>query len=165
MAEIQGVAHNVRIEQEGRNVILRFVLEAGADRIPVEMRGVRVLGVLDNGDQVTLTFRGGARGRDGVARPVRITNLSTHSVVRVARQGCLRTAFSFVFSVALSIVTGAFSTFLLDFLLGGFQLEPVAYTLEEGPEAAAQEPILLIGVAVAIIVFFIVFVRPRLRRA
>ena len=173
MAEIQGTAANVRIEQEDKNVVLRFVLEAAGERIPVEMRGRKVRGVLDDGNQVRLIVRGGrVRDRDGVAHPARIEILDTRSVVRVQRRGCLGNAVGFVLSLVLSIGTGAISESLVEWMMrGGDEPEIVAYSLEEGPGAAAavaDEPILLIpiliGVAVAFVVFYLVYMRPRMRR-
>jgi hypothetical protein len=168
MPQIGGVAHNVRIEREGGEIVLRFVLEGGGQgRVPVEMRGRRVLGVLDDGDQVEFTIRGQVRDRGGVARPDRIDNLSTNSVVRVQRQGCLRQIGGLVVSLALSILSGLLSTVLLNAILYNTApaLEP--YSLpEDGVETIATQPPLvpIVGVLVAALVFFLIFVVPRLRR-
>lgn len=174
MAEIEGVARNVRIEQEGNSVVLRFVLEGEGERVPVEMRGRKVQGVLNSGERVRLIVRGSVvRDRDGVAHPAQINNLDTHSTVRVQRRGCLGNAAGFVLSALLSIGTGALSESLVEWVLrGGEEPELVAFSLEEGPaappEAIADEPLLLIpvliGVAVAVLIFYLLYLRPRLRR-
>jgi hypothetical protein len=169
MPQIGGVARNVRIEREGGEIVLRFVLEGESEgRVPVEMRGRRVLGVLDDGDRVEFTIRGQVRDRDGVARPDRIENLSTDSVVRVQRQGCLRQIGGLVISLALSILSGWLSTILLDALLyhnvptvESFSLPPS----ESAPSFSAQPTLLPVaGVLVAVLVFFLIFVLPRLLR-
>ena len=173
MAETQGTVHNARIEQEGANVVLRFVLQSEAgERIPVEMRGRKVSGVLEDGDRVSLSVRGQAvRGRDGVARPAQISNLTTHSVVRVPRRGCLASLANLLFSLVLSVATGALSTMVVEFIVSGAaygEPEVVPYYYEEGPQAVAEEPLLaislVVGVGVAALIFFLVYVRPRRRR-
>jgi hypothetical protein len=168
MPQIGGVARNVRIERESNEIVLRFVLEEdGGGRLPVEMRGRRVLGVLDDGDQVEFNVRGQVRDRGGVARPDRIDNLSTNSVVRVQRQGCLRQIGGLAVSLALSIFSGWLSTILLDALL--YQNAPTIESFSLPDEAApsfSSQPTLLpvAGVLVAVLVFFLIFVLPRLLR-
>ncbi|MFQ5879281.1 MAG: hypothetical protein ACE5IZ_03770 [Dehalococcoidia bacterium] len=168
MADVEGVVESVRIEQEGSNVVLRFVLRCDdGDRIPVEMRGSKALGVLDDGDRVRLTVRGKrVRGREGVARPGRIANMSTQSVVRVARRSFIGSVINFAFSLGVSVGAGALPVFI------GLVLErSVADSDGNGPvpvsfpppefEEPAKEPIflisLVIGVAVALVVFFLVY--------
>jgi hypothetical protein len=168
MPQIGGVARNVRTEREGSEIVLRFVLESdGQERLPVEMRGRRVLGVLDDGDQVNFDVRGQVRDRSGVARPDRIDNLSTNSVVRVQRQGCLRQVGGLLVSLALSIFSGWLSTILLDAIL--YQNAPTieSFSLPEGgAEVISSQPSVLpiVGVLVAVLVFFLIFVVPRLLR-
>jgi hypothetical protein len=167
MPQLAGVARNVRIERESGEVVLRFVLESdGGGRVPVEIRGRRVLGVLDDGDQVSFSVRQ-VRDRGGVARPDRIENRSTDSVVRVQRRGCLRQVGGLVVSLVLSIVSGWLSTVLLDALL--YQNAPTieSFSLpEDGGAAFSAQPTVLpvVGVLVAVLVFFLIFVLPRLLR-
>jgi hypothetical protein len=116
MGNAQGAVEGMRIQQEGSSVVLRFVLRCyGGERIPIEMRGEKVLGVLHDGDHVQMSARGRrVRGREGVARPERLSNVSTQSSVRVARRGVVKRMSASVFglgmglgtSVAVSAVSG-----------------------------------------------------------
>ncbi|HEC24190.1 MAG TPA: hypothetical protein ENI95_14875 [Chloroflexi bacterium] len=165
MARVSGVARSVRLEREGNEVVLRFVLEGdGGDRLPVEMRGRKVLGVLDDGDRVELSVGRNVRDRGGVARPRDIANLTTSSTVRVVRRSFIGGVFNFIASLAFSVFSGWLTTVLLNALTYQ-EPEIVPYSFEEPAEAAGGDPILLlVGVAVAGVVFFLIFIRPRLKR-
>ncbi|GAB4477894.1 MAG: hypothetical protein Kow00124_21590 [Anaerolineae bacterium] len=170
MIQVEGIARSVRLEREGGEAVLRFVLEptGSAERIPVEMRGRRVKGVLTDGDRVNISA-GRLRDRDGVARPRVVQNLSTTSVIRVESRGCLHTALSFIGSLVASVLAGWLSTLLVGMLT---LQEPgiIAYSLEEPgapiEEAASGAPwLLVVGFVVAAAVFLLLFVLPLLRRA
>ncbi len=172
MAEVSGIAHDVRLDEEGNDVVLRFVLHAeGGERIPVEMRGRKVLGVLNSGDHVRLSTRGSSiRGKGSVARPTVIHNIDTASEIRVRGEGCISQAFKFLGSLLMSIVSGLIIAWLSAFCGLVAVEQTVAYSFEEAPEAAMNEPViaivpLLIGLGVAALVFFLIYIRPRLRRA
>ncbi len=170
MTQVEGTARSVRLEREGGEVVLRFVLElAGSDeRIPVEMRGHRIKGVLTDSDRVRISANR-LRDRDGVARPQIVQNLSTASVIRAEHRGCLRTVLSFIGSLAASVLAGWVSTILVGALTFQ-QPEIIAYSLEEPgapiEEAASGAPwLLVVGFVVAAAVFLLLFVLPLLRRA
>lgn len=176
MAEGQGIVSGVRTEREGNEVVLRFVLQTDAgERVPVEMRGHKVLGVLSEGDRVRVYTSGASlRGRDGVARPAQITDLTTSSVVKVSKPGCLGHVFGFVSSLLLSVLTGALTTLLISVLtMGNLSASPISEGLGgEGevppPAEVVAEPSLLIplvvGLVVAVAIFFLTFLLPRLLR-
>jgi hypothetical protein len=176
MAEAQGVVSGVRTEREGNDVVLRFVLQTDSgERVPVEMRGHKVLGVLSEADRVRVYTSGASlRGRDGVARPTQIADLTTSSVVKVSKTGCLGQVFSFLGSLLLSVLTGALTTLLISILtMGSLPASPISEGMGgEGevppPAEVVAEPSLLIplvvGLTVAAVVFFVVFLLPRLFR-
>jgi hypothetical protein len=176
MAEGEGVVLGVRTEAEGNDVVLRFVLQTEAgERIPVEMRGRKVLGVLSDGDRVRVHTSGASlRGPDGVVRPAQIVDLSTSSVVRVAKAGCARQVLGFLGSLMLSVLAGVLSTLCVSMLtMGNLAASPISEGMGgEGevpsPVEAAAEPSLLIplviGLGVAAVVFFLTFLLPRLLR-
>ncbi len=82
---VEGIASRVRTDAEGSGCVLRFVVETEEGRrVPVEMRGREVLGVLDEGDRVR--FAGGPT-ESGTARPRSIENLTTAATVEVPASG------------------------------------------------------------------------------
>lgn len=111
MTQTQGIVRSVRIDQEGRSSVLRFVVESSNDRIPVEMRGNKVKGVLEAGNEVVIKGRG-RRDRDGVIRPREIMNKTTNSLVSVRRKNLLVRFVGFSFSVAVSVVSGVISAII-----------------------------------------------------
>lgn len=171
MAEVSGIVQDVRLDKEGNDVVLRFVLHAeGGERIPVEMRGRKVMGVLNSGDRVRLSTRGSSiRGQGRVARPTVINNIDTASEIRVRGEGCISQLFKFLGSLLMSIVSGLIIAWLTAFCGLAAVNQTVEYSFDEAPEAAMSEPTLaivqiLIGLGVAAIVFFLIYIRPRLRR-
>jgi hypothetical protein len=120
MAQVEGVVESMRVDQEGGSVVLRFVLQTdGEARIPVEMRGQKVSGVLRDGDRVRLSVEGkSVRGSDGVARPAKLTNLSTNSVVSVPGGGMVGGMVSLVVSVVVSALSGILSAVLIALITG-----------------------------------------------
>lgn len=172
MAEVSGIAQDVRLDEEGKDVVLRFVLHVdGGERIPVEMRGRKVLGVLNSGDRVRLSTRGSSiRGQGRVARPTIIHNIDTASEIRVRGEGCVNQAFKFLGSLLMSVVSGLIIAWLSAFCGLVAVNQTVEYSFEEAPEAAMSEPTIaivpiLIGLGVAAVVFFLIYIRPRLRHA
>jgi hypothetical protein len=176
MTQLEGTAQNVRTEQEQANVVLRFVVSTANERVPVEMRGVQILGVLNDGDQILVE---GRRDRDGVIRPKTVRNLSTNSTVQMRGPNPISTLASFVFSVAFSVFTGALSTVLIGLIGRGEESaeiiavvpeaggEAVPYVLEEsvaGGSEVMQIVAIVIGLVVALIVFYLVYIRPRSKR-
>lgn len=199
MAQAEGVAQGVRVDQEGSFVVLRFVLQvAETERIPVEMRGKRVSGVLQEGDRIRLVSSDKSiRDSDGVARPKRVTNLSTSSTVSVPGGGMIGGMMSLVVSIGVSVLSGILSAVLIALISGGAMeaappsegasntqsyLVPTqtpggthpAVTQTPGGTPSATPgrtdtpsafPVLtlLVGVAVTVFVFLVIYVRPRLR--
>lgn len=116
--ETQGIAESVRVDEEGKDIVLRFTLRLTEnERLPVEMRGRRVLGVLERGHSVLLEGRR-IRDQDGVARPKSVRNMTTNSTVRVESDGLIRQALGFILSFALSIISGAAASLLVALLTG-----------------------------------------------
>lgn len=82
---MEGVADKVRIDNEGDEVALRFVLRpAQGHPVAVELRGEEVHGVLDNGDAVKLSGMPPVQP-DGLQRPRLIENKTTGSTITVRR--------------------------------------------------------------------------------
>jgi hypothetical protein len=173
MTQLEGTAQNVRTEQEQADVVLRFVVSTASARVPVEMRGAQILGVLNDGDQILVDDR---RDRDGVIRPKTVQNLSTNSIVQMRGPNPLSTFASFLLSVVFSVATGALSTVLVGLIGRGeegveiVEMAPEAggaYVIEEsvaGGNEVMQIVAIVLGVVVAVIVFYLVYVRPRRRR-
>ncbi len=86
MTKLTGTVQSVRTDQEGNSVVLRFIAQTeNDDRIPVEMRGQQVLGILEIGDRIAIE---GKQHRDkyGVMHLGQVENLTTKSTVRVKAQ-------------------------------------------------------------------------------
>jgi hypothetical protein len=84
---VEGIASRVRIDTEGSGRVLRFVVDTDdGRRVPVEMRGREVLGVLDDGDRVRFAA---AHTASGTACPRRVDNLTTAAAVEVPAAGRL----------------------------------------------------------------------------
>lgn len=180
MTQLQGAAQNVRTEQEQSSVVLRFVVSTVSEQIPIEMRGGQMMGVLNDGDQVLVE---GRRDRDGVIRPRMVRNLSTNSIVQMRGPNPISTFANFVLSAAFAVFTGALSTVLVGLVTRGeeggevaieaMELVPEAggeaipYIAEEvvaGGSEAMQFVAIAIGLIVAAIVFYLVYIRPRSKR-
>jgi hypothetical protein len=166
MSKIQGSVKTVRIDHEGDNVILRFMMEcAGSQKIPVEMRGQQILGVLDIGDEIMIDIRR-IRDRYGVLRPQQVRNLSTDSVVRVKSPGFFSKMGRFISSLVVSITSGVLTAVLVNFakplLTAGRRVPMSRPRTHAAPEALAGNPLpLILGLVVAVIVFLLVFRRQR----
>ncbi|MBZ0294842.1 MAG: hypothetical protein K8L99_19935 [Anaerolineae bacterium] len=170
MASVQGTVHNTRLEQEGSQVVLRFVLQSANNiRIPVEMRGRKVSGLLDAGDRVEVNVRGRRiRDRDGIARPQLVRNLTTESVVRTQRHRRIvqlfRSTLGFLFSSGVSIGSGVLVTLITDSLM----MRPrIATFARSAPPASSASSMLLsvpvlLGIGVGIVLFFLIYLRPHL---
>lgn len=159
MPEIRGKAAQVAVSQESGHTVLRFVVQAsGGTPRPVEMRGRRLQGVLNNGDDILLTGRPRA-DRYGVLRPSAVKNLSHHSWVRVTRRSVFSRALGFVAGVFVSVSSGALSAWLTAQLQAR---EDPRMTPRGLPETLAQDggllslP-LLIGAAVALAMFLLLW--------
>jgi hypothetical protein len=165
MARAEGIARGVRIDREESGVVLRFVLEVDeVTQIPVEMRGKKVIGVLDNGDRVAIYTRGeNVRGRGGVAHPYQVENLRTSSMVRVPYIILWEEVLKFIVGAVISAASGYVTSFLAGLLTGK---SPVMQsTTPEGQVIVGVRPLYLgIAVVVGLIVFFLIYVLPRLRR-
>lgn len=119
MVPIEGTARRVRIQDEGVDTVLRFVLESDQtpNSIPVEMRGQQILGILNEDDRVSLSVEGSVRDQDGVARPQQIQNLTVQSRVRVSRSRWpSRVVTSPLASAIISAIVGSITTVIA----GGF---------------------------------------------
>ena len=140
MPKVTGIVQNVRIDQEGGSIVLRFTAQTDDDeRIPVEMRGEKMLGVLEPGDQVAIVARK-TRDKYGVMHPTRVENLTTKSIVRLKKPGIIKRFTSFVFSLAMSIGTGVLTSYVTKALLTGRQ--PVKYRYAPGHEPSLLESLL-----------------------
>jgi hypothetical protein len=165
LAEMTGIVLNPRIDQEAGMVVLRCVIQCDSgERVPVEMRGREIRGVLESGDRVALS---GKRFRDkqGIARPRELTNLSTNSTVRAYRPGVFRRVIGLLFSLVISVATGALTSLLVTLLTSpkrgtGGRIPRI------GPSGSADSSGILIlsvatGVVVGLVVFYFVYVRRR----
>lgn len=166
MSQVEGTVRSLRSDQEGQDVVLRFVLEVGeGDRLPVEMRGHQIRGVLEVGDKVRFDLEGqGLRDADGVARPGRVDNLSTNSVVRAPGSSQLRQL--------LELGTGFLASVFAGIVGSSLRSTPPVAALQALP---GSEPAggsggidqtvwisVLVGLAVMVVVFYLIYLRPRL---
>lgn len=152
MGKIQGTVGSVRVDEERHATVLRFVVASGEERIPVEMRGQEVQGVLEVGDEVAIEAPGG-RDPDGVLRPKAVDNLTTSSRV-VVSQTLMRRLGRSMLNVGVSIAAGAVSTVVATLAMeGGVEARGVSVV----PGVIA----LAIGLAVAALVFYLIAIRRR----
>lgn len=169
MSQIEGTVRSLRSDPEGRDVVLRFVLELEhGDRLPVEMRGHRIRGVLEVGDQVQFSVEGrDLRDADGVARPQCVKNLSTNSVVQAPTSSQLKKLLELVTGFIASVLAGIVSSSLLTSL----RPSPPVTALQALPRS--QPPAgtgidqavwisVLVGLAVMVMVFYLIYLRPRM---
>lgn len=117
MAEFEGTIANMSRDREGRVTVLRFSLDVPdlSETLPVEMRGGTISGVVNDGDVVSLAAK---RGRDGVARPRRVRNLSNSSDIRARGSGIVGTALRGLVSVAFSIAVATAAGYAADVATG-----------------------------------------------
>ena len=108
MGNLSGTIKSIRVDQEARFSVLRIVMESGGNRIPVEMRGNIITGVIEQGDNVVIK-RYKKRQKDGVIRPKSIINITTNSVVSVKRKNVFMRMMSFIFGTGVSIATAVVS--------------------------------------------------------
>ena len=163
MSNIKGNVRTVRIDHEGNDVILRFMMESGGhQKIPVEMRGQQVLGVLEIGDEIVIDV---ARIRDryGVMRPKQVTNLTTDSVVRVTSPGFFSKTGRFLSSLIVSVASTVLTTVLVSLVKSPLSTKrPMARSRPGAREALSGDPLpLILGLVVGVIVFLLVFRRQR----
>jgi hypothetical protein len=166
MSNIKGSVKTVRIDHEGNTVILRFMMESGGhQKIPVEMRGQQILGVLEIGDEVMIDV---ARIRDryGVMRPPQVRNLTTDSVVRVASPGFFSKTGRFLSSLAASITSGVLTAVLVSLVKPPLSTIKAVPRSSPGPpgtrEALSGNPLpLILGLVVGVVVFWLVYRRQR----
>jgi hypothetical protein len=89
----EGTVTRLRVEVESAGaVVVRFVLASDdGDRRPVEMRGERVLGVIDEGDRIAIAEARDDRP-DTTLRPSTVTNLTTGGTVELEQPSRMRRA-------------------------------------------------------------------------
>lgn len=174
LTEIQGAVHSVHVDQERGGVVLRFVIKfASGEKVAVEMRGYEVRGLLEVHDQIMIRGRR-LRDRDGVIRPSEVYNLTNGSIVTVRRAGVLVRFFSFAFGLIISVTSGVAIAVLVKLFSSLATSPPIPSLTEappgEAPPAAAMvvedtlliAPIML-GISVGLLVFYLVFLRNRIR--
>jgi hypothetical protein len=173
---MDGIVTKLRVQPEGKELILRFVLERpdGAD-VAVEMRGEQLRGVLDDGDRVALPDNNRQIAAvDKVARPRELQNLTTESVVYMWRPAPPRRALRYVGSIvgttAISSVVGSLVT---AFIVGGGGDDapggggPVAPPSTSQPEGIDVGEVLTVAVFIFAVmwgIWFLVWGRARHRR-
>ncbi len=159
---MQGVAKETSTQREGDSVVLRFLIKsADGSRTPVEMRGRKISGMVSPGDLVEISGRR-VRDRDGVARPMRVRNVTTRSQVRI-RQSRAKRALGSVARFASSVSAGVLAWALTS--LVSIAGEPVADAPVPFDDGAVDFTILLpvaVGVLVALVVYL--WLRRRARR-
>jgi hypothetical protein len=169
MPHTEGTVRSLRSDHEGRDVVLRFVLVSGEDdRLPVEMRGHRVRGVLEVGDRVRFSVEGrDLRDDDGVARPELVENLSTDSVVQAPGSSPLKKLLELVTGFVASVLAGIVSSSLLSSLRPSppvTALQAMPRTEPAGGGGIDQAVLLsiLVALLVTVVVFYLIYLRPRL---
>jgi hypothetical protein len=164
MAELQGVVQNARIDQEGGGVVLRcVVLCENGERVPLEMRGRQIRGVLETGDHVALSGKR-LRDRRGIVRPREIRNLTTNSTAFAYSPGIMRRITDFSFSLGVSVATGALTSWIVSVLLPQKHAIPHKQGYP-GSGGASQFllPSVLVGLVVGFFVFYLIYLRPKRR--
>jgi hypothetical protein len=139
---MEGVASRVRRNQEGAETVLRFLITAeDGTAANVEMRGDGISGDVYDGDRVTMPDDPLAEAEDGVHRPLRVENQTTHSAV-TARRPSLGKRAAKQGPVILSAVTSTGVTFVLGLITAGGEEDasPAAPIDGDGPFAPAPAP-------------------------
>ena len=156
---MQGVAMQTSTQREGQSVVLRFLIEtADGTRIPVEMRGREIRGMVSSGDRIEIDGRR-ITDRDGVARPTRIRNVTTRSLVRIRQSRGKRTLGSvarFTSSVAAGVLAWALTSLVL-------VQEQIAGDAPVAPDDPETDLSIFLPVAIGVLVGLIIYVL--LRRA
>lgn len=151
---MQGVATQTSTQREGQSVVLRFLIEtADGTRTPVEMRGREIRGMVSSGDQIEIDGRH-ITDRDGVARPTRIRNVTTRSLVRIRQSRGKRTLGS-VARFASSVAAGVLAWALTSLVVAGEQLAgdaPVA------PDDPATDLSIFLPIAIGVLVALVIYV-------
>ena len=166
MSKIKGRVKKVRIDHEGNTVILRFMMESpGRQKVPVEMRGQQILGVLEIGDEVMIDA-GHIRDRYGVMRPQQVRNLTNESVVRVATPGFFKKIGRFFSSLVVSITSSVVTAVLVNMVQSSHNVKKAvrkSYPSAPGaPAALSGNPLpLIVGLIVGVVVFWLVYRRQR----
>jgi hypothetical protein len=152
VGKIQGTVGSVRVDEERHATVLRFVVTSGEEQIPVEMRGQEIKGVLEVGHEVAIEAPGG-RDPDGVLRPKAVENLTTSSSVVVSQTPMRRLGRSML-NGSVSIAAGAVSTVVATLVMPGG-------VAPRGVSAVPGVIALAIGLAVAVLVFYLLSIRRR----
>jgi len=173
MTEIQATVHSVHVDQERGGVVLRFVIKfVSGEKVAVEMRGYEVRGLLEVDDRIVIRGRR-LRDRDGVIRPSEVCNLTNGSTVTVRRASALLRFFSFVFGLIISLMSGVATSVLVTLFSGLVTTRSMSLPREgprEGPpvlgSGVTDPPVILaiiLGISVALLVFYLIFLRSRAR--
>lgn len=103
----EGTVQRFTAGQEGREQVVRFVLDTGDRLVAVEMRGDELRGIISDGDRVSVTPTG---GDDGTLRPRELANLTTNAHVEMWQAPFRLRAARFVgVSVATATVSAVVS--------------------------------------------------------
>jgi len=171
---MQGLVKFLVNTHENREAVMRFVLETeDGGSIPCEMRGDRILGVLNNSDDVEL-LKGRRRNSSGIICPVKIRNHTTRSEIRVKRRGTFRKFVATLFSFVASIVVGVITALIVN-SYGRQQFEMLGNNLDKKdfqqnipmlpdnlPLDLNQIPLaVLLGILAAVLVFLMLVSRRR----
>jgi hypothetical protein len=152
VGKVQGTVGSVRVDEEKHATVLRFVVASGEEQIPVEMRGQEIKGVLEVGHEVAIEAPDG-RDPDGVLRPKAVENLTTSSRV-VVSQTLMRRLGRFMLDLSVSIAAGVVSTVAATLVMpGGVEAR--------GVSAVPRVVAVAIGLAVAVLVFYLIAIRRR----
>ncbi len=163
---ITGIIKNLNIGHEGDIVVLRFKIQLGdARQIPVEMRGQRLFGVLENGDQVMMNIKS-KKDKYGIVRPYQIDNLSTNSIVRMTSAGVFSKFSKFIASTMVSIFGGVITKVALDFILVKKKIpypNKLSPYSQSAPSATSNLIPIIIAVLVGLAIFYFIYFRRRKR--
>ena len=127
------------------------------------MRGSKIRGVLEIGDQIV--FKGsGRRGRDEVIRPKKLINKTTNSIVEVKSPNIIARFFHFVFSFCSSVISGVLTAVIASIIF------PTPQNISDYDNGLPYPPSveldanfipLIVGIVVGLIVFYFTFIRRR----
>lgn len=160
-----GIVKNMNIDHEGNIVVLRFKIQLDdASQIPVEMRGQRLFGVLENGDQVMMNIKS-KKDKYGIVRPYQIENLSTNSIVRMTSPGVFSKFSKFLASTMVSIFGGVITKVAIDSILVKkkvpYSTRSSPYSQHSAPAATSDLIPIIIAVLVGLAIFYFIYFRRR----
>lgn len=168
---MRGIVQHLRIEQEGKDLVLRFVLQSEEEsHVAVEMRGMEIRGVLNDDDHVSLVLPSASTVSDNVARPIQIHNLKTRSVIYMWRPSRFQRVLSYVGSIVGPAIIATVATTTVSALFtteeSGSGIAPEdGFATGDGSEAASLIVAVVVEVTVLWLLWLVLFRKTRRRRS